>query len=80
MLEVFRAGFLEAIFGLQVVIAVWQPEAAGADVGEHPGWPVGILLAAEPKGISYEDVVHLHHNLLQRGSVAGSVDFGEPGF
>ena len=80
MLDIFFARFLEARLGLQVVVAIGQAETAGADVGQHPGRLVRILLAAEGERSVHEDVVHLDHHLLQRGHVAGGVDFREPRF
>ncbi len=80
MLDIFFAGFLEARFRLQVIVAIGQAEAAGPQIGENPRGLMRILLAAEGKRNLHENIVHLGHHLLQSGHVAGGVDFREPGF
>ncbi len=78
VLDVFLARFFEAWLGFQVVVAIGQAETAGAEIGEHPGRLVGILLAAEGERRVHDNVVHLGHDFLQSGDVAGGVDFREP--
>ena len=65
VLDVLLAGFLEARLRLQVVVAIGQAEAAGAEIGQHPRGLVRILLAAEAEWNLYENVVHLGHHLLE---------------